>query len=77
MNEREIAKTIVETWEEERVLKCIKGALADADRTLTHLEDEDIKFAAGYASAQIESARRFLEVLYEKKYGAKPISTLE
>lgn len=77
MNEREIAKTIVEAWEEERVLKYIKGLLADIDRTLTHLEDEDIKFAAGYASVQTEKSRLLLDALCEKKYGAKSISILE
>lgn len=78
MKDKDIAKAVLEVYDEEQVLNGIIEVLQVAQGLLNPTQiTANLEFTAGAAINEISHASKVLQALRDKKYGAKPISTLE
>lgn len=77
MNGKDIAKAIIETYDEEQIIDGVIEVLQVAQSLLNPNQLEgSIEFSAGVAINEISHASKILQALRAKKYGSKPINTL-
>lgn len=70
---KNVAKLIVENWEDAEILDYIDECLKIADRNLDDKEGAPIVFGAGIAVTNVQVARSVLKAYREKKFGEKPV----
>lgn len=68
----DIAKTIVEKYEEKDVLECIDGFLRTAERCLKPQSGPYGESYFGFAYSQVKDARQLLVALQNKKFPSDP-----
>lgn len=78
MRDKDIAQAVVEKYDEKEIIDGVIEVLQVAQSLLNPTQiKSNIEFSAGVAINEISHASKTLQALREKKFGAKPISTLE